>query len=137
MERINKVIAKSGICSRRKADELILEGKVKVNGEVVTNLGQQISSKDIVTVNNVEITKEEKKYYCLYKPSGIISSVKDEHNRKTVIDILPTELKKERLFPVGRLDYDTKYSFSIPLLGPTQAFIKSPSLVSKMTPLVS
>ena len=108
MERINKVIAKSGICSRRKADELILEGKVKVNGEVVTNLGQQVSSKDIVTVNNVEITKEEKKYYCLYKPSGIISSVKDEHNRKTVIDILPIELKKERLFPVGRLDYDTK-----------------------------
>ena len=60
MERLNKVIAKSGICSRRKADELITSGVVKINGQVVTNLGTVVSTKDIVTVNGVEITKEEK-----------------------------------------------------------------------------
>ena len=107
MERLNKVIAQSGICSRRKADELILQGKVKINDIVVKELGVSVSSKDIVTVDGIELTKEDKKYYCLYKPRGVISSVSDEKDRRTVISILPETLKKERLFPVGRLDYDT------------------------------
>ena len=107
MERLNKVIAASGICSRRKADQLIAEGKVTINGKVVTELGTMVSNKDLVQVNGVELAKEDKKYYCLYKPRGVISSVSDEKDCRTVISILPEMLKKERLFPVGRLDYDT------------------------------
>ena len=107
MERLNKVIAASGICSRRKADQLIAEGKVTINSKVVTELGTMVSNKDLVQVNGVELAKEDKKYYCLYKPRGVISSVSDEKDRRTVISILPEMLKKERLFPVGRLDYDT------------------------------
>lgn len=108
MERLNKVIAKSGICSRRKADELIEKGLVLVNGEVVLEMGTKVSPSDQITINGVVLTKEEKKYYCLYKPRGIISSVSDELNRMTVLDILPSNLKTERIYPVGRLDYDTK-----------------------------
>lgn len=107
MERLNKVIAASGICSRRKADQLIAEGKVTINGKIVNELGTMVSNKDLVQVNGVELAKEDKKYYCLYKPRGVISSVSDEKDRRTVISILPEMLKKERLFPVGRLDYDT------------------------------
>ena len=107
MERLNKVISKAGVCSRRKADELILEGRVKVNGIVVTELGVLVGAKDEVLVDNKPIVNEDKKYYCLYKPRGIICSVSDDKGRKTVIDILPEEIKKERLFPIGRLDYDT------------------------------
>ena len=107
MERLNKVIAASGICSRRKADELIKEGKVSINDKIVTELGVMVSNKDIVKVNGIELAKEDKKYYCLYKPRGVISSVSDEKDRRTVISILPEVLKQQRLFPVGRLDYDT------------------------------
>lgn len=108
MERIQKRIAASGITSRRKAEEMILDGRVKVNGEVVSSLGFKVGPKDEVTVDDIVLVRIEKKYYVLNKPRGIISSCKDEHGRTTVIDILPTELKNERLFPVGRLDYDTK-----------------------------
>lgn len=108
MDRLQKIIAASGITSRRKAEELIKTGHVKVNEQVITEMGYIPNKHDVIKVNNVIITKEEKKYYCLYKPRNIISSVSDEHNRQTVIDILPDSLKTERLFPVGRLDYDTK-----------------------------
>ena len=98
MERLQKRIAASGIASRRKAEELIKLGQVKVNDQVVTEM-----------VNNKLITKvEEKIYLALNKPQSVICSVKDEHKRKTVIDILPEIYKEFRLFPVGRLDYDTK-----------------------------
>ena len=105
MERLQKVIARAGIASRRKAEELILEGKVKVNGKVVTELGTKVSSSDKVEVNEIPIEKEEPVYFLLYKPRGVISSVKDEKGRKVVTDFFP-ELK-ERIYPVGRLDYDT------------------------------
>lgn len=108
MTRINKYIAESGYCSRRKADELIESGKVKINGTVIKTCGIQVGKNDIVTIDDIELTKEEHAYYCLYKPSGVITSVSDEKKRKTVIDILPSECKNKRLFPVGRLDYDTK-----------------------------
>lgn len=108
MTRINKYIAESGYCSRRKADELVASGKVKINGVVVDTCGTLIGKNDIVTIDGVQLTKEEHAYYCMYKPSGIITSVSDDKGRKTIIDILPNECKDKRLFPVGRLDYDTK-----------------------------
>lgn len=104
MERLQKVIAQSGLTSRRKAEELIKEGKVKVNGEIVTELGTKVSSKDIVEVNNKPIEKEQKEYYILNKPRGVVTTTQDEHHRKTVIDLIPTNA---RIYPIGRLDYDT------------------------------
>ena len=104
MERLQKVIAESGITSRRKAEELIKEGKVKVNGKTITELGTKVSNKDKVEVNGKPIEKEVKEYYILNKPSGVVTTTQDEHNRKTVIDLIPT---KARIYPVGRLDYDT------------------------------
>lgn len=104
MERLQKVIASAGIASRRKAEEMIKEGKVKVNDKVVTELGTKVSSKDTILVNNQIITSEEKEYYLLNKPRSIITSTKDEKGRKTVVDLIPTTT---RIYPVGRLDYDT------------------------------
>lgn len=104
MERLQKYLSECGISSRRKCEKLILSGKVKVNNEVVTTLGTKVSSKDIVTVNNIDVVKEEKEYYLLYKPEKVITSVKDEKNRVTVIDYINT---KTKIYPVGRLDYDT------------------------------
>ncbi|WP_160721430.1 23S rRNA pseudouridine(2605) synthase RluB [Bacillus sp. USDA818B3_A] len=105
MERLQKVIARAGIASRRKAEELIKEGKVKVNGKVVTELGLKVTPSDRVEVNEVQIEKEEPVYFLLYKPRGVISSVSDDKGRKVVTDYFSHY--KERIFPVGRLDYDT------------------------------
>lgn len=105
MERLQKVIANSGITSRRKAEELIKDGKVKVNGEVVRELGTKVSFNDEISVNGILLDKNEKKvYYLLNKPRGVISSVSDELGRKTVVDLIDTNL---RIYPIGRLDYDT------------------------------
>ena len=104
MERLQKVIANSGICSRRKAEELIKEGRVKVNNIVVKELGVKVSSKDKIKVDDKELSKENKVYYLLNKPRGVITSVNDEKSRKTVVDLIPC---RERIYPVGRLDYDT------------------------------
>jgi len=105
MERLQKVIARSGVASRRKAEELIKEGKVKVNGKTVTELGVKVSSNDKVEVNEIPIEREVPVYFILYKPRGVISSVSDDKGRKVVTDFFPEQ--KERIFPVGRLDYDT------------------------------
>ncbi|WP_010650736.1 pseudouridine synthase [Oceanobacillus massiliensis] len=104
-ERLQKVIAQSGITSRRKAEQLIIDGKVKVNGQTVTELGTKVTGDDNVEVNGVPLEKEAFVYYMLYKPRGVISSLKDDKNRKVVIDLM--EDVSERVFPVGRLDYDT------------------------------
>lgn len=106
MERLQKVIAQAGICSRRKAEELILDGKVEVNGEIVKTLGVKVSGDDIVKVLGKPIAREEKVYYVLYKPKGCLTTTKDEKgkDRQTVMNYAP---KGERVFPVGRLDYDT------------------------------
>lgn len=108
MERLQKYIARSGIASRRKAEELILEGRVKVNGIIVTEMGFKVDGNDIVEVDNEVIELKDNCYIVMNKPRGVISSVDDEKGRKTVVSILPNELKSYRLFPVGRLDYDTK-----------------------------
>ena len=104
MERLQKVIAQAGIASRRKAEELITDGKVKVNGIVVTELGTKVSDKDRIEVNNEIIEKEKKEYYLLNKPRGVVTTTQDDKNRKTVVDLIPTSA---RIYPVGRLDYDT------------------------------
>ena len=90
MERLQKVIASSGVCSRRKAEELIVNGKVKVNGKVVTELGTKVDSKDEIEVNDKLISKEEKEYYLLNKPRGVITSTSDDKGRTTVVDLIDT-----------------------------------------------
>lgn len=104
MERLQKVIAEAGIASRRKAEELIKQGQVKVNGTVVTELGTKVSDKDEVMVNNKPIVKETKEYYLLNKPRGVVTTTSDDKNRRTVVDYINTDA---RIYPVGRLDYDT------------------------------
>ncbi len=104
MKRLQKVIAESGLTSRRKAEELILQKKVKVNGNIVTELGTKVSENDRIEVNNKILEKENKEYFLLNKPRGVITSTKDDKSRKTVIDLINTTA---RIYPVGRLDYDT------------------------------
>lgn len=104
MERLQKVIAASGITSRRKAEELIKNGKVKVNGKVITELGTKVNNSDEIEIDNKTIEKEAKEYYLLNKPRGVITSTSDEKGRKTVCDLISTTA---RIYPVGRLDYDT------------------------------
>ena len=104
MERLQKVIAEAGIASRRKAEELIVSGKVKVNGNVVTELGTKVNPSDKVEVNNKIIEKEAKEYYLLNKPRGVITSTSDDKNRQIVTELIDTAC---RIYPVGRLDYDT------------------------------
>ena len=102
LERLQKVIAQSGYTSRRKAEVLITEGKVKVNGKVTTELGTKVKPTDRIEVEGVPLEKEEPIHILLYKPRGVISSVKDDKNRKVVTDLLP-EIT-ERIYPIGRLD---------------------------------
>ena len=105
MERISKVIASSGYASRRNADELIKNGQVLVNGEKAF-LGQKVSNEDIITVNGEILKKNDGNYvyYLLNKPRGVVTTNSDEKGRKTVIDLINTNV---RIYPVGRLDYDT------------------------------
>ena len=105
MERLQKVIANSGYTSRRNAENLITEGKVSVNGEIVTELGTKVSGDDVILVEGVEINKNEKKvYFLLNKPRGVISSVTDDKGRTTIVDLIDTD---QRIYPIGRLDYNT------------------------------
>ena len=104
MERLQKVIAQSGYTSRRKAEELILEGKVFVNGKVVCELGSKVSDKDIIEIDGEVLEKEEKEYFLLNKPRGVVTTTSDDKKRKTVVDLIKTD---KRIYPVGRLDYDT------------------------------
>ena len=108
LERLQKYMARSGVASRRRSEQLIKEGKVCVNGVVITEMGYKISKNDVVTIEGVEILLEEKKYFVMNKPRYLICSANDEKNRETVISILPEKLRQYRLYPVGRLDYDTK-----------------------------
>ena len=105
MERLQKVIASAGIASRRKAEELITSGKVKVNGKVVKELGTKVEASDEIIVNGIPIQKEEKVYFLFNKPKKVICSVTDPHNRETVNDYFKHIDK--RIFPVCRLDYET------------------------------
>lgn len=105
MERLQKVIAHAGIASRRKAEELILKGKVTVNGETVTTLGTKVSTSDRVEVNGLPIYKEHPVYFLFNKPRNTVSTVTDDKDRAVVTDYFRGV--KERIYPIGRLDYDT------------------------------
>ena len=104
--RINKYLATAGIASRRKAESLVLEKRIKINGEVVTDLATDVNENDIVLFNDKPVQiKQNFEYYIINKPKGYISSAKDDRGRRTVIDLIPT---KNRIYPVGRLDYDSE-----------------------------
>lgn len=106
--RINKYLADCGVGSRRKVEEYILSGKVKVNNKVVTDLSTQIQTGDVVLYNNKEINPIlQKVYILLNKPSGYLTTVSDMYNRKTVLDLIKN-LPVDRVYPIGRLDYDTE-----------------------------
>ncbi|MDE6013636.1 MAG: rRNA pseudouridine synthase [Anaeroplasmataceae bacterium] len=101
-------MAASGVASRRKCEEIISLGRVKVNGKVVTELGTKVSKKDLVEVDGKPLQKEALVYYVLYKPTGYLTAVSDKLGRRIVMDLIAPELLKQvRLFPIGRLDYDT------------------------------
>lgn len=104
MERLQKVIANYGYTSRRKAEELILKGKVRVNGQIIKELGVKVEPNDTIEVEGTVLENTEKVYFLLNKPRGVITSVSDDKNRKTVVDLIKTN---KRIYPVGRLDYDT------------------------------
>ncbi|WP_188206052.1 pseudouridine synthase [Alkalibacillus aidingensis] len=106
MERLQKVIAKSGVTSRRKAETLIQDGRVKVNGKVVKELGTKVSNNDEVEVDDILIEKEAPIYIMVNKPRRVLSSVKDDKGRSVITDLLGEDIE-ERVYPVGRLDYDT------------------------------
>ena len=105
MERLQKIISTSGYCSRRKAEELINLGKVIVNGQVA-KIGDKASNNDVIMIDGKPLKKnnDNKVYYLLNKPRGVVTTSSDEKGRKTVIDLIDTEV---RIYPVGRLDYDT------------------------------
>lgn len=104
MERLQKVIAASGITSRRKAEILISEGRVSVNGETITEQGYKVKRGDVIEVDGEQIQKENKVYYVMNKPKKYMCTLNDEFDRKTVVSLVNC---KERIFTVGRLDYDT------------------------------
>lgn len=114
--RINKYIASCGVASRRKADELVISGRVAVNGKITTELGTEINGNDEVAVDGKSITLQKVEYYyVLNKPQGCITSASDDRARQTVLDIFNEWFAQKcknqpipRVFPVGRLDYNTQ-----------------------------
>lgn len=103
--RINQYIASAGVCSRRRADEMIEEGRVRVNGAVLTSPGYHVEEGDVVEVDGVSIKPADKKvYYLLNKPAGYVTSTADKDGRPLVTELVPDEV---RVFPVGRLDLNT------------------------------
>ncbi|WP_019638976.1 pseudouridine synthase [Paenibacillus fonticola] len=107
MERLQKILAAAGVASRRKCEEMILNGLVQVNGETVTALGTKADpAVDVITVNGKTVGAEKKLYIMFNKPKGVITSASDPQGRKIVTDYL--KAIPERLYPVGRLDYDTE-----------------------------
>ena len=103
--RLQKYLAECGVASRRKAEELIAMGRVTINGEIVTLPGTKVTPADTVAVDGKRVFPEkEKVYIMLNKPKGYVSTVKDQFSRKSVLDLVDT---KYRVYPVGRLDYDT------------------------------
>ncbi|MCK9910743.1 rRNA pseudouridine synthase, partial [Microbacteriaceae bacterium K1510] len=106
MERLQKVLAQAGVASRRSCEELITQGRVRVNGKVVLELGTKVDPHaDNIEVDGRPIKQEQKTYILLYKPTGVITSLSDPQGRQVVTDLLTGV--KERVYPVGRLDYDT------------------------------
>ena len=107
--RINKYLAECGIASRRNCEKPILEGRVKINGKVVTNLATEVSENDQVSLDDKKVTPIAKHIYLMMnKPKGFVTTTSDDKGRKTVMDLLSKKFANKRIFPVGRLDYDTE-----------------------------
>lgn len=105
--RINKYLAECGLSSRRKCEAFVLEGRVKINGKPVTQLSTEVGHNDVVTVDGNKVQPIKKHIYLIMnKPKGYVCTASDEFNRKTVLDLIKN--RSERIFPVGRLDYDTE-----------------------------
>ena len=104
--RLQKVMAERGICSRRKAEELISNGEVSVNGVIITEAGTKVSDNDVIKIKGEVIRPQKKVYVMLNKPSGFVTTVSDDKGRPTVLELVSDI--QDRLFPVGRLDYDTE-----------------------------
>ena len=104
MIRLQKAIADLGYCSRRKAEELITDGKVYVNGKQITELGTKVDINDTIRVNDEILVHQEKEYYMFNKPREVVSTTNDDKGRRTVLDYIDTD---KRIYPIGRLDYDT------------------------------
>ncbi|MFZ5939375.1 MAG: pseudouridine synthase [Bacteroidota bacterium] len=104
--RLNKLIANTGICSRREADELIAAGLISVNGKVITEMGFKVNPSDEVRYNGERLQSEKKVYLLLNKPKDFVTSVDDPHASRTVMDLVKNACK-ERIYPVGRLDRNT------------------------------
>lgn len=104
--RLNKYLANAGVCSRREADEFIAAGVVKVNGEIVTELGTKVKRSDVVHFHDQQISIEKKVYVLLNKPKDYVTTSDDPQNRKTVMDLVK-DACRERIYPVGRLDRNT------------------------------
>ena len=105
MERLQKVIANSGYCSRRKAEEEITKGHVTVNGQIITELGTKVNVSYVIEINGTVLKKQDEKEYILFfKPREVVTTTHDDKGRKTVLDYIDTDL---RIYPIGRLDYDT------------------------------
>lgn len=107
LERLQKVMAQAGVASRRASETIILQGRVKVNGKVVKELGTKVGKKDVITVDGKPLIKENKVYFVLNKPTGYMTTVSDDLGRRTILDLLRREDLDNRIYPVGRLDYDT------------------------------
>jgi len=105
-ERLQKILAAAGVASRREAEKIILAGRVKVNGKLITELGAKFGPKAFITVDGKPIKNEKKVYYLFYKPRGVVTTMVDPQKRRTVADFLRD--LPERVFPVGRLDYNTE-----------------------------
>jgi 23S rRNA pseudouridine2605 synthase len=105
--RLNKFVANSGVCSRREADKYIEAGLVTVNGKIVTELGTRVSPTDDIRFSGERLKGEKKVYILMNKPKNFVTTTSDPHAERTVMDLISTELCKERVFPVGRLDKAT------------------------------
>ena len=132
--RLQKYMAKCGVASRRRSESIILEGRVKVNGETVRELGRKVSPEDFIEVDGKPIREEKKVYILLNKPVGYISTVDDPRGRRTVLDLVADV--KERVYPVGRLDYDTSGLLILTNDGELTYKLTHPSFEVKKTYLV-
>ena len=105
-ERLQKVLAAAGVASRREAEKFITGGRVKVNGKLVTELGTKVTARDAITVDGKPIQREEKVYRLFYKPRGVVTTMKDPEGRTCIADFVQD--LQARVYPVGRLDYNTE-----------------------------
>jgi len=125
MERLQKILSAAGIASRRKAEELILEGRIKVDGRVVTKLGVKVDPETTaITFDDHPVNPEQKIYLLLNKPPGYVTTLSDPQGRPVITDLLPDI--SQRVFPVGRLDYDTEGALILTNDGRLGHFIQHP-----------